>query len=154
MSEVAYRIFKTKYSDSWFDGKGAYLFGGRWNPPRTRVFYSSETLALATLEILVNVNDSSILSSFSYASIGFESSSVMKIEEIFDLPKNWRTRPLNEDTQAIGKRWYDDGMSLVLSVPTALLPLGRNYIFNVDHLDFPKLDLGKAKPIAIDDRSV
>jgi RES domain-containing protein len=57
MNRSAYRvsptIFATEPHDA-FDGKGAALHGGRWNPPGLRVVYTSWSLSLAILELLVH----------------------------------------------------------------------------------------------------
>lgn len=53
----AHRIFKTKYSGAWFEGEGAYRFGGRWNTPGTRIMYTASTLPLALLEVLVHLEE-------------------------------------------------------------------------------------------------
>lgn len=38
-------------------GKGAMLYGGRWNPKGIRMLYTSESLSFATLETIVNLFD-------------------------------------------------------------------------------------------------
>ena len=58
---TAYRIFKSKHAARWFDGEGAFLFGGRWNSPGTRLLYASSALSLAALEMLVNLNADGLL---------------------------------------------------------------------------------------------
>ena len=44
---TVYRICKTKYAATAFDGEGAFRFGGRWNGRSTRMIYTAGSLALA-----------------------------------------------------------------------------------------------------------
>jgi len=53
---VAYRIFKAKRAATAMSGEGAAREGGRWNFRRTSVVYSSASLALAQLEVLVHLS--------------------------------------------------------------------------------------------------
>ncbi|MDQ3490548.1 MAG: RES family NAD+ phosphorylase [Acidobacteriota bacterium] len=55
-----YRICKTKFVSSAFDGEGARLYPGRWNSMGTSMVYLAASLSLAILEILVH-SDSSVL---------------------------------------------------------------------------------------------
>ena len=52
-----------------FDGEGARLHGGRWNSPGTRVAYASDSIALAALEVLAHLQSTSVLQSYSLATI-------------------------------------------------------------------------------------
>src|SRR2546428_5261958 len=65
---TVWRIAKTRYAATAFDGEGARLNGGRWNSVGLRVGYASETVALATLEVLVGLQKSSVLGSYSTVS--------------------------------------------------------------------------------------
>src|SRR6185437_10000819 len=46
----AWRVCRAKYAKNALDGEGARLAGGRWNAKGTRLVYTSESVALATLE--------------------------------------------------------------------------------------------------------
>ena len=54
---AVYRICKTKYAATAFDGEGAFRFGGRWNTRGTRLIYTAGNLALAALEMLVHLDE-------------------------------------------------------------------------------------------------
>jgi RES domain-containing protein len=51
-----WRLCRQHHSGQSLDGEGARLYGGRWNYPGTAVGYTAGTLALAALEILVQVD--------------------------------------------------------------------------------------------------
>ncbi|WP_139113494.1 MULTISPECIES: RES family NAD+ phosphorylase [unclassified Pseudomonas] len=47
------------------------------------------------------------------------------------LPVGWQA---NEPTsQSVGNRWLDEGVELLLPVPSALLPHATNYLINAAH---------------------
>src|SRR4051812_35692834 len=56
---ICYRLNRAHYSAK--DPTGASLSGGRWNSPGKEVLYSSATLSLACLEILVHIGKSELV---------------------------------------------------------------------------------------------
>jgi len=51
---VLYRITSKAYVRD-LSGTGAFLYGGRWNKKGIRMLYTSGSLSLAALEIVVNL---------------------------------------------------------------------------------------------------
>lgn len=151
---TVYRIFKTKHRTSWADGEGAFRFGGRWNSPGTRILYTASSLALATLELFVHLNSEALLNAYSFASVTFDEAAVERVEKFAGLPSNWDVFPPPEDTQRIGDEWVVSGSGLVLSVPSAVLPVERNYLINVGHPDLSKVALAAPERLVIDKRLV
>ena len=68
-------------------------------------------------------------------SIANEKSSLSRIE-IIDLPPNWRELSAYPKLQEIGSRWYQAKESLVLRVPSVIVPQEFNYVINVNHPEF------------------
>jgi RES domain-containing protein len=151
---TAYRIFKTKFSKTWYDGEGAFLFGGRWNSRGTRVLYCAESLSLATLEMLVNLNSSELLLSYSYATGEFDDSDVLSVEEFSKLPKNWSASPPPLAIQRIGDEWAASKSSLVLRVPSSVVEGEHNYLVNVGHPNFANIKRGKPRVFRFDERLI
>lgn len=149
---TTYRICKTKYAGTWFDGEGAFRFGGRWNSRGTRIFYTAGSLSLAALEILVHLNDEEILLSYSFAAAEFDESLVLPVEEFRALPENWSASPPPLEIQRIGDEWASAQASVVLKVPTSVLPVEFNYLINVEHQEFSKVQLGKPQTFTFDER--
>jgi RES domain-containing protein len=149
---TAYRIFKSKHAARWFDGEGAFLFGGRWNSPGTRLLYASPSLSLAALEMLVNLNADGLLSAYAYATLEFENDLIMPVHEFRKLPNDWAASPATGATQAIGDEWAATMLSAILQVPSAVLPVESNFILNVDHPDFSKVSVGTVKVFEFDPR--
>lgn len=149
---TAYRIFKSKHSRNWSDGEGSRLFGGRWNSRGTRVLYTASSLSLAALEMLVHLERQTMLFSYSFAVVKFDDEFVLPVSDFSALPDNWSSSPAPRDLQKIGDRWAASGMSVVLKVPSAVIPLESNYLINVDHPKFPKLFLGEPQDFTFDQR--
>lgn len=51
---IAWRLDRDRYADLWDSGEGAFLLGGRWNSPGTRVIYCALDAATAALEVGVH----------------------------------------------------------------------------------------------------
>lgn len=138
----AFRIADMRHAI--FDGSGAMLHGARWNSPGRRVIYAAETYAGALLEILVHASGS-VPRSQGYVEI--EIPHGLSIEEIKqdDLPR-WNA-PSFEAAQAFGDRWYDEGRTPVLIVPSVVTLVERNVLINQDHPEFPRVRA--SQPVAV-----
>lgn len=135
-----------------FDGEGARLYGGRWNSRGTRILYTAGSLSLAALEMLVQLNDEEILLSYSFAAIEFDENLVLSIEEFHPLPANWTDSPPLLEIQQMGDQWAKSRASVVLKVPTSILPLEFNYLINIEHPEFSKVKLGEPQTFTFDER--
>jgi RES domain-containing protein len=151
---TAYRIFKTKHSKTWFDGEGAFLFGGRWNSRGTRVLYCAESLSLAALEMLVHLNSAELLGSYSFATIEFDESDVLLVEEFRRLPKDWSASPPPLAIQRIGDEWIASMSSLVLRVGSSVVQGEHNYLVNVGHPNYANIKRGKPRVFRFDERLI
>ena len=148
---TVWRIAKTRHASSVFDGEGARLNGGRWNSVGVRVAYASESLALASLEVLVGLQKSSVLASYSIVSAQIDEASVGTVP-LASLPGNWRSHPPAPESQAIGDRWVAEGRSLALKVPSVIIEAESNYLVNPAHPDFGTITISAPTPYAFDAR--
>jgi len=147
----AWRITKRRYAATAFDGEGARRFGGRWNSPGRSVVYVSETRALATLGVLAGLQTSAVLPAYVLVSVAFQDALVTAVD-VGALSTNWHTSPPDPATQEIGDRWIEEGPSVLLRVPSALVPGEFNYLINPRHSDFGKLKIGMPEELHIDPR--
>lgn len=146
---TAWRITKRKHARNAFDGAGARKYGGRWNSPGAAVVYTAQSQSLAVLEILVHLNGPELLERYVLIPVEIDDSRVEKIA-ISELPRNWQAHPAPKGLSAIGDRWLEAGGSVVLEVPSALLPAESNFLLNPNHSDFPKLTIGDPVPFQFD----
>lgn len=149
----AWRIVKTRYSADAFSGDGARLYGGRWNSPGIAMVYTAGSKSLATLELLVHLDNTSVLPSFSNCPIDFDDSLVESIDPAM-LPRDWRQSPPPISLQAVGNNWIARGSSVVLRVPSAVIESEYNYLLNPAHSDFKKLAIGKMEVFKLDPRLI
>ena len=61
---------------------------------------------------------------------------IVKTIRTEDLPKKWRSFEAYSKLQAIGSNWYNSKETLMLKVPSAIIPCEYNYIINTEHPDF------------------
>src|SRR5665647_1377621 len=146
-----WRLIKTKYAESAFDGKGARLHGGRWNSPGTRVAYASDSSALAVLEVLINLKDDSMLSSYSLVAATIPD----KLVETLDrrsLPPNWNSSPVPPAVQSVGDMWAKNKTSLALRVPSAMVDASYNVLIHPGHREFHRFEITAIDPYRFDHR--
>jgi len=128
-----YRISRERYASHLIASGRA----GRWNDDHQKVIYSSSSRALASLELLVH--RSAIRPSFNYKVVVIEAQTgdgdIEKLQPD-DLPENWRTLLAYPHLQKTGSQWYQKNSSLMLKVPSVIIPYEFNFIINTTHTDF------------------
>jgi RES domain-containing protein len=149
----AWRIVKRRYLDQAFDGEGARIHGGRWNSPGQRAVYLSESRALATLEVLAGLRSLVPLAHYALIGVRFDAALVTEIAWE-DLPESWASSPPGPATQSLGDRWLSERRSVVLRVPSVVLPAEHNYVLNPLHVDFQQVQVGEVEELRIDPRLV
>lgn len=147
-----YRIARTAYIEDT-TGAGARLHGGRWNEKGVPVIYVASSPSLAALEFLVHLPI--VLAPRDLSICRFvlpDSVSVTRVKKSA-LPAGWKSSPLSSETQAIGTRWAVRGKSLLLFVPSVLVPEESNILINPLHPEFRKIKK-RVQPFTFDPRLV
>lgn len=148
---VGWRILKTKYAATPFDGEGARLNGGRWTSAGHPAIYLADSPALATLEVLVHLQSSSTLAYYSLVSVSFPDTGIIQLDRA-SLPDTWQNDPAPPEPQALGDEWLADRSSPVLKVPTVIVPEHHNYILNPAHPRFTSFAFGTPQRYRLDRR--
>jgi RES domain-containing protein len=148
---TSWRIVKTRFAANAFDGEGARVYGGRWNSVGVPLIYTSATISLAILEVLVHVREESLLDSYSRILVEFDDSLVNKVE-LARLPSDWKASPVPPILQAVGDSWVASETSAVLEVPSSIVEHESNFLINLYHKDFPKIKIGMPQPFPLDER--
>lgn len=147
-----YRIGQTKYAR---DRKGSGV-DGRWNLWGQYVIYTGGSLALSCLEKLAHTPGTSLYSGDFSVTI-FEVPERLEIKEITisqltKINPHW-TKVINYPiTQKIGHSWLKEQESAVLKVPSAIIDLEYNYLFNPNHADFDKIKITGVNKFTFDSR--
>lgn len=147
----AWRIFKTRHAATAFDGEGARVNGGRWNSVGVPMVYTAATVSLAMLEMLVHLDESDVLLSYSLSRVRFEDTRVTRLDRA-RLPDNWKDPSAANDLRAIGDAGVASGASVILEVPSAIVENESCYLINLAHPDFPSLVIDPPRPFTFDER--
>ena len=144
-----WRICRRRYAAEAASGKGARLYGGRWNSRGLTVVYTSTSLALAAVETFVNLEPN--LRPNDLVSIEGEIPEAVEIArvDVKALSANWhQTR--DESLRRFGDDWVHAGKQVALLVPSAAIPGEWNLLLNPVHPTFSKVRFGKPQPFEFD----
>jgi RES domain-containing protein len=127
-----WRICSKKYRDTAFSGIGGLYTQSRWLPKGYRVVYTAESLALASLEVFVHTVESSSIPSVAIRA-SIQDNIAIETVELDILPSNWQEESAYSQLQEIGEEWIKSQRTPILQVPSAIIPVEFNYIFNSEH---------------------
>ena len=146
-------IVKQRFESTAFDGEGARLYGGRWNTIGNPMVYTASSHSLAALEIMVNVASPDLLKKYTVFSIEFPDKFVTVLDEK-RLPSNWCNSPVPTELQEIGDDWLASKDSVILAVPSTVVPNELIYLIDPAHADFSTLLLSKPHKFVFDPRLI
>ena len=113
------------------NGTGGLKAAGRWHYAGHPIVYLAETPASALLEVCVHTSANDIPPEFTLLKIEGPEVDFPSVKED-DLPKDWRTRL--EVSRDLGTAWLEKNESILLRVPSALVPETVNFLFNPSHV--------------------
>jgi len=112
--------------------------------------YCSATLSLAALEYLVHVHGDLMPDDLVSISIELPSAISWKTITLDDLPRNWRTYPAPLALQELGTAWAANRESLLLRVPSSVIPTEQNYLLNPAHGKIAKVRVKEIASFRLD----
>jgi RES domain-containing protein len=68
------------------------------------------------------------------------------------LPEDWQAVPAQASTREIGDKWFDSRASVVLRVPSTVIPEEYNFVLNPSHPEYNKLLVGEFRDFVFDTR--
>ncbi len=120
-------------------GRGGLLANGRWHHAGRPVVYLADSPASAMLEVLVHLEIDAEDIPDNLRLLRIEIPTDAHIERITELPDQWEAQL--EHTRALGDAWLATNHSLLLQVPSAIMPHTTNFLFNPLHPQAPQATL-------------
>jgi RES domain-containing protein len=123
------------------DGSGGLHVSGRWHTKGHPILYCSTNPSTALLEILVHmeIDAEDRPENFQVLKLSAPNTITPKRIKPADLPPDWRTNL--HATQAIGDQWLRERRSLLLEVPSILVPETSNLLVNPLHPSITRLKI-------------
>jgi len=144
-----YRITNCIYSRD-LSGKGASLYGGRWNNKNTYIVYTAESRSLALLEIIAHMGKIP-LKGFCLVTIDIPDDCI-QIFPVENLPDDCFANPAPDYIKVIGDNFIKVNKYLALKLPSSLMREENNYLLNPRHSGFNKIRVVNERTIDIDSR--
>lgn len=146
---TVFRICNTTYADD-ISGRGAKLYGGRWNSAGFPMLYLGEHISLCTVELLVHLQPKDKSSAFALLNIELPETAKPAAVAAAKLKKNWQNDIAY--TRFMGDEFIKHNGALMMKVPSAIIPDEFNFLVNPLHADFKKVKISKTREFVFDDR--
>jgi RES domain-containing protein len=144
---------KTYEADD-LSGAGAKHTGGRWNAEGDALVYTSETQALACLETVVHLNAGGLPLNRYLVSVTIPASvwAKARTETPGSLPVGWDADPSGRVSIQFGSAWIRSASSVLLRVPSVIVPDEYNLLINPRHPDSGAIIASKIRKFLYDPR--
>lgn len=146
-----YRLVKSEFLHQ-FNGKGAALFGGRWNSIGMELIYTAGNRSLAMMEVLVHLHMSDLPKDLYMLRIHIPDHLAIAELQSDTLPPGWNRYPALTTTAALGDSFILEKKHAVLKVPSVVTQGDFNFLINPAHPDFPQIRVVDTEPFPFDQR--
>jgi len=146
-----FRIAREKYCSN-LSGEGARLYGGRWNSKGYAVLYTAEHASLAALEVLANSPIRMLPSDLVLVEIAIDPPAEPAIIKADELGRDWKSYPAPNFLKETGDAWIQGCSSLLMKVPSVIIPEEYNVLINPKHAAFETIRVNSVKPFRFDQR--
>lgn len=139
-----YRIARAEHAQD-LSGEGARLYGGRWTPVGYPVLYTAEHPALAAWEVVVHFGLPVEAAPLEQRLITLQvpDRAAGQMPRLSDVPA---------DPRRVGLDWLAQGASLLLAVPSVVIPQSQNVLVNPRHPDMAEVHIEDCCVFAFDGR--
>lgn len=144
------------YEADDLSGKGAEITGGRWNDKGTPLVYTATNRSLAALETIVHLNSGGLPLNRYLVEIVIPDDVWNAAEGIdyITAPVGWDAEPASRTSSDYGTRWARAATSLLLRVPSVIVPEESNVLINPRHPDIAAIKAPKVRKWTYDSRIV
>jgi len=149
-----WRLAPPEYAHA-LDGEGGKLFGGRWNSPGRNVLYTASYLSLAVLEVYVNIRPDlrDDLPAFQAVRISIPGAAVTQVSHEQLAAFMAAPDPIAA-SRRLGDDWLDRSETLVLEVPSVVVPEETNLALNPAHPRMRDVKIVSTRAFRFDPRLV
>ena len=148
MSVALWRIATDapEYTSDDMTGEGARRSGARWNRIGSPVVYTSTSIALACLETVVHLAGGDLPLNRYLLRIDIPDD-IWLAAIVLDPAKHvgWDAEPPGKVSLNVGEQWLAAKASLLLSVPSVIVPEERNVLINPAHPDISRAGVSKLR---------
>lgn len=144
-----FRLTKRKYQDD-LRGTGAFLAGGRWNNMGIYLLYTSSSRSLAIVESLAHLTEVNNIEEYAMLVLYVPDDITRTSYTGKKLVKGWQNNFTY--SQTVGDTWAKENRSLILEVPSVIVPKEYNFLVNPLNKEYEKLKLIEIETFSFDSR--
>jgi RES domain-containing protein len=146
-----FRLCREQYCKT-LDGKGAALYGGRWNSRGVELIYTAANRSLAMAELVVHLSLATLPADFYMMTIYIPDDLAVSEINVNDLPFGWNSFPHSGVTRRVGDQFVADHVNSILKAPSAVTKGDYNYLINPHHPDFDQITISAVEKFPFDRR--
>ena len=147
-----YRITQKEYAGD-LSGNGARLFGGRWNSEGFFALYASSTRSLALLETLAHTPAKFLdIKEYQLITISIPDNTATEKIALENLLTGWDAPDTRPFTKKKGDLFLGEKKTLLLAVPSVMMPEEINYVLNPLHEAMKQVKIINRRRIFFDKR--
>ncbi|WP_375454876.1 type II toxin-antitoxin system Prs ADP-ribosylating toxin ParT [uncultured Methylobacterium sp.] len=156
MSRSAWRIATDArdYEADDLSGAGAKITGGRWNAIGIPMLYASGSRSLACLETVVHLNAGGLPLNRYLVEIEVPDDvwAAAEVPAVASFRIGWDAEPAGRVSIAFGSDWVRSRRSLLLCVPSVIVPEETDILVNPEHPDLGRIRARKVRRWLYDPR--
>lgn len=146
-----FRLTREIYARS-LSGKGAALYGARWNSVGVELIYTASNRSLAMAEVAVHFTLATLPDDYTMVTLFIPDRLRIATVRAKSLPENWNSFPYPASTQQIGNQFVRDQTCCLLKTPSAVVQGDFNILLNPAHPDFRSIRIKKIEKFPFDKR--
>jgi RES domain-containing protein len=150
---LVWRLTQPRFADE-LDGEGARMVPGRWNSRGRNALYTASHLSLAVLEVYVNIPHDlrDDLPVFEAVRIAIpDDAAVTRVSQQRLARLMAESDPMIA-SRRVGDDWLDGSDTLVLEVPSVVIPEETNLVLNPAHPRMREVEIVSRRPFHFDRR--
>jgi RES domain-containing protein len=146
-----FRLAREKHAAP-LSGKGAAMYGARWNPIGVELIYTAQNKSLAMAEVAVHLTLATLPEDYMMVTIDIPDDIKVKQLTEADLPPDWQAFPHPASTQEIGRNFVTENQCCALIIPSVVTQGDYNVLINPNHLDFSRIKITSIEKFPFDKR--